>query len=102
DCNAAQEAIELAVGHVGEAVALDVVADERRVVDKEPDRLPGQVQVPLDVVLRETARAATEALARESLNGRDARALADEEALGLGRVGLRGIQEGSSLARAAP
>ena len=101
DGNPAEEGIELASGHVREAVALDVVADERRTVDQEPDLLSGQVEVPLDVVLRETARAATEPLARELLNGLDARALADEEALGLGRIGLREVQAGHSLARDA-
>ena len=63
DGNPAEEGIELAPGYVGEAVALDVVADERRTVDQESDLLSGQVEVPLDVVLRETASAATEPLA---------------------------------------
>src|SRR6476646_10598384 len=97
----AQEGVELASSHVGEPVALDVVADELCVVHQELDLLSRQVEVPLDVVLRETAGTATETLARELLNGLDARGRADEEPLGLGRIRLREVETGHALSRDA-
>src|SRR4029077_16143030 len=80
----AQEPVELPARDICETVALDVVADEPRMVDQEVDLLPGQHEVPLDVVLGKAAATAAESLARQLLDGADLRALAHEEALRLG------------------
>ena len=69
-------------------------------VDQKGDLLAGQVEISLDVVLREAAGAAAQLLPGQLLNRLDRRVPADEEALRLSRVGLR-EPETPSIGRAS-